>query len=102
MNIEFHDMSAIFVDSPWVVVVVSRAPVVIIAYNTLFIPLVIFDIIDHLVSHIYGTFEPIALKNTTAVFSITTEAALSTIWEDDPTFTLNDQALTGCGQVRQE
>jgi hypothetical protein len=50
VNIEIGDVCTIFVYSPWIVVVISRAPVVVVADYTLFVPLVIVHTFDSFVA----------------------------------------------------
>jgi len=91
VDVVFGDVGTVFIEPSGIVVVVGRAPVVVVANISLFVPLMIGYAINNVILEINCTFEPVGLKNSATVSTITAEAALRTLREDDPTLALHHE-----------
>ncbi len=102
VNVEFCNMGSILVDSSRVVVIVSSAPIVVVANNSLFVPLIKLHTFDRLLAKIFGSTQPVWLQDATPMSRVAAEAALGFLWEHNPSFTINNKVLAGSSEIRDE
>jgi len=91
VDIVLEDVCPVLTQSPWVIVVVRRTPIVVVASVCLLVPFVIVEPFDDIVIEINSSIQPIRFKNSATVRGVTAEAALRALLEDNPAFSINNK-----------